>query len=260
LLEKTAEKGHAALDILVCIDDTDNIESRGTGELASILSGDLENNGWGLCGPVTRHQMLIHPDIPYTSHNSSMCFNARISQESLETFTEHAQAFLLRESASGSDPGLCIVNCDRLADSIALMAFGKKAKTTVLAKEHAYELAEHLGIHLSEHGGNGLGVIGALAGSGLRLSGNDGRFRGHFQIAEPGERLKVADLLHRTGVDVVKSLDGRLLQEEEVVRIGKKVKAVLLDHQSTLLVFPESGDSLEDTSWRTCTKQQLRIY
>ena len=62
------------MEILVCIDDTDNIESRGTGELASMLADDLENNGWGLCRPVTRHQMLIHPDIPYTSHNSSMCF------------------------------------------------------------------------------------------------------------------------------------------------------------------------------------------
>ena len=166
----------------------------------------------------------------------------------------------MRESAPGSDPGLCIVNYDGLSNPDALMAFGKKAKTTVLTKEDAYQLAERLGIHLSEHGGTGLGVIGALAGCGLRLTGNDGRFRGHFQIAEPGERLKVADLMQRTGVDVVKSLDGKLLQEEEVVRIGKKVKAVLQDNKSTLLVFAEPEDEPEGSSWRTCTKQQLRIF
>ncbi len=248
------------MDILVCIDDTDNIESRGTGELASILSDDLEHKGWGLCRPVTRHQMLIHPDIPYTSHNSSMCFIARIRPEFLDSFTEYAQAFLLRESAPGSDPGLCIVDYDRLSDPDELMAFGKKAKTTVLSKEDAYQLAERLEIHLSEHGGTGLGIIGAIAGCGLRLTGNDGRFRGHFRIAEPGDRLKVIDLMQHTGVDVVKSLDGKLLQEEEIVRIGKKVKAVLQDNKSTLLVFAEPEEEPEETCWRTCTKQQLRIF
>ncbi len=248
------------MDILVCIDDTDNIESRGTGELASILSEDMENKGWGLCRPVTRHQMLVHPDIPYTSHNSSMCFIARIRPDYLNTFTKYAQTFLLRESAPGSDPGLCIVNQDRLADSDALINFGKKAKTSVLTKEDAYHLAGRLGIHLSEHGGTGLGVIGALAGCGLRLSGNDGRFRGHFRVAAPGDRLNVADLMQRTGVDVVKSLNGKLLREDDLVRIGNKVKAVLKDNKSTLLVFSETEDDRDATNWRTCTKQQLRIF
>jgi hypothetical protein len=249
-----------SINILVSIDDTDNIYSRGTGELASLLSDALENNGWGLCSPVTRHQMLIHPDIPYTSHNSAMCFVARIRKEFLDTFTEYAQDFLSEESASGSDPGLCIVNCDRLAEPDALMAFGKKAKTSVLTKEDAYQLAERLGIHLSEHGGTGLGIIGAIAGCGLRLTGNDGRFRGHFQVSEEGDRLRVAELIQKTGVDVVKSLDGELLQDEDVVQIGKKVKAVLQNGQSTLLVFAESEDDQEEACWRTCTKQQLRIF
>jgi len=248
------------MNILVSIDDTDNIESRGTGELASLLSDAFENNGWGLCRPVTRHQMLIHPDIPYTSHNSSMCFVARIRPESSDVFTEYAQSFLLRESAPGSDPGLCIVNCDSLEDPDALMSFGKKAKTEVLTKNDAYRLAWRLGIHLSEHGGTGLGIIGAIAGCGLRLTGNDGRFRGHFRISEEGDRLRVAELIQKTGVDVVKNLDGEMLQDEDVVQIGKKVKAVLQNGQSTLLVFTDQGVQRERTVWHTCTKQQLRVY
>lgn len=248
------------MNILVCIDDTDNLESRGTGALASLLSDVLEENDWGCCQPVTRHQMLVHPDIPYTSHNSSMCFAAEIQPKFLEPFTEFAQSFLQRESAPGSDPGLCIVNCERLSEPDALVAFGKKAKTAIITKGEAYGLAGHLPVHLSEHGGTGLGIIGALAGCGLRMSGNDGRFRGHLRIAENGDRLRAAELMQKTGVDVVKSLEGAVLEGDEAVYIGEKVKTVLQDGKATLLVFEESKDDSGETLWRTCTKQQLKRF
>ena len=54
--------------------------------------------------------------------------------------------------------------------------FGYRAKQVVLTKSNAYKLAKKLDIHLSEHGGSGQGVIGALAGVALRLTANDGRF------------------------------------------------------------------------------------
>ena len=244
--------------ILVCIDDTDNLESRGTGHLASLLAETLEKNGWGRCERITRHQMLIHPDISYTSHNSSMCFTAEIEPGALEEFTEFAQAFLQRESAPGSDPGLCIVNCDSLGDQEDLIAFGKKAKVTVLTKEDAYGLAERLNIHLSEHGGTGLGVIGSLAGCGLRLTGNDGRFRGHFYLYTDGGALSVAELRQQTGVDIVKSLNGGTLTDDEKVCVAEKVKAVLQDGKSTLFVFADCEAGLP--CWRTCTKQQLKHF
>lgn len=248
------------MEILLCIDDTDNIDSIGTGKLASLLSDALENNGWGEFGPITRHQLLVHQDIPYTSHNSSMCCTGKIKPEFFEMVIEFAQSFLRRESAPGSDPGLCIVNRGLLSDPDALITFGKKAKTTVITKEEAYQLAERLAIHLSEHGGTGQGIIGALAGCGLRLTGNDGRFRGHFQIDRRRERIKVCELMQQTGVDVVKSLDGRVLDNEEVVQIGEKVKAVLQDSKSTLLVFAEQEIRTGERYWRTCTKQQLKIF
>ncbi len=247
------------MNIFVCIDDTDNIESRGTGELASLLAKALEKNGWGKSQPVTRHQMLVHPDIPYTSHNSSMCFTAEIADEHLAAFTDFAKEFLARESAEGSDPGLCIVNIDALAGRDDLIAFGRRAKQQVLTKEEAYGLAQRLSIHLSEHGGTGLGIIGALAGTGLRMTGNDGRFKGKFYVDTDTGIVDVAELKRQTGVDVVKSIEGPVLHEAEKVQLGDKVKAVLLDGKSTLLVSPNTMDAAR-APWQTCTKQQLKVY
>jgi len=99
-----------------------------------------------------------------------------------------------------------------------------------------------------------------MAGSGLRLTGNNGRFRGHFRIGEEGDRFRVAELIRKTGVDVVKSLDGEMLQDEDIVEIGKKVKAVLQNGQSTLLVFTDQGVQRERIVWHTCTKEQLKIF
>ena len=76
-----------------------------------------------------------------------------------------------RQSAPGSDPGLCVVATTSVSGPKALIGFGQTAKDSVLTKSDAYGLAQRLGIHLSEHGGTGQGVIGALAGAGLRLIG-----------------------------------------------------------------------------------------
>lgn len=248
------------MNTLVGIDDTDNIASRGTGELATLLAGAVARNGWGTPQPVTRHQMLVHPDIPYTSHNSAMCFAADIGEEALADLTAYASEFLARESAPGSDPGLCIVSIPRLREPDALIAFGRRAKQAVIPKAEAYRLAQRLQVHLSEHGGTGLGVIGALAGCGLRLTGNDGRFRGHFRVTAPGPHLSVAELKRQTGVDVVKSLAGDVLRGEETVVLGEKIKAVLQDGKSTLLVFSDRETVPAAACWRTCTKQQLRAF
>jgi len=244
-------------NILVCIDDTDNIDSRGTGELAAILAATIEEKCWGKATPVTRHQLLIHPDIEYTSHNSSMCFEAEIEPEYLADITRFSMDFLVNESAEGSDPGLCIVPLDTLKDKQDLINFGRNAKKNVLSKETAYDLAEKLDIHLSEHGGTGIGIIGALAGTGLRLSGNDGRFRGHFIIDRKNDIVSVDQIKKQTHVKCVKTIDGDFLSDEEQIRLGNKVKAVMLENKSTLMVYK----NLEEPDvWQTCSKQQLKNY
>lgn len=247
------------MNILVCIDDTDTIDSRGTGVLASELALIVESRGWGRCEPVTRHQLCVHPDIAYTSHNSAMCFAAAIDDEHVAALIDYAGEFLVRESAAGSDPGLCVVNLDRLADTDALMSFGRTAKQQVLTKADAYSLARRLHIHLSEHGGTGIGVIGALAGTGLRLTGNDGRFRGRHTIAAAGDIVAAGDIKQQTYITMVKSLEGRILPDSDTVQLGEKVKSVLLDGQPTLLVFPNTMDP-HLAPWQTCTKEQFKLY
>ena len=127
--------------ILICIDDTDNLESRGTGDLAAEIARETVKKGWGKCSYITRHQLLVHPDIPYTSHNSAMCFAAEIEASSLESIIDYAAAFLARESAPGSDPGLCVAAIDRLENPEQLIVFGQKAKQSVVSMAEAYALA-----------------------------------------------------------------------------------------------------------------------
>ncbi|MDF9409526.1 hypothetical protein L7E55_14365 [Pelotomaculum isophthalicicum JI] len=247
--------------IIVCIDDTDNIDSDwGTGELAAKISETMEELGWGKSYGVTRHQLLVHPDIPYTSHNSSMCFEAEIAEPYLDVLIDFASDFLSQESAEGSDPGLCVAVPERLSKPGLLIDFGRKAKETVVSKQEAYNLAQQLGIHLSEHGGDGQGVIGALAGAGLRLSGNDGRLRGKLKIKNASGVISVRDIISQTCVDVVRVLDGAALNNDETVRLGKTVKPVLLEGKFVLFVFPAGAEEKIDALWQTCTKEQLRKY
>jgi hypothetical protein len=246
------------MKILLCIDDTDNLESRGTGELASILAGQIEERGWGFSQFVTRHQLLVHPDIPYTSHNSSMCFEADIESEVLDTVIVHAADFLERESAPGSDPGLCVSVVERLSDSEAIIAFGREAKRAVLTKQQAYDLAGRLGVHLSEHGGTGQGVVGALAGVGLRLSGNDGRLKGWLNIDTEGGIARVDQILAQTALGGVRTMDGLVLDPHEIVAVDSKPKAVLLDGKTYLMVSP--APETDSVRWRTTPRQQLKRF
>lgn len=246
------------MKVLISIDDTDNLDSPGTGELAAEIARMIRARNWGETFFITRHQLFIHPDIPYTSHNSAMCFAADIDPECRDEMIAAAGNFLLEQSAPGSDPGLCVVNEADLAETTTLVSFGEEAKRLVLTKDQAYGLAARLGIHLSEHGGTGQGVIGALAGAGLRLGGNDGRMRGSLPLPPGTERISVKDLHGHREVDAVQTLTGETLPDDAVIRLGNKVKTVLIGGRSTLLVTPDLLDG--DAPWRSCSNQELKSY
>jgi hypothetical protein len=247
------------MEILICIDDTDNLESRGTGHLASMLAVDIGNKGWGTGGFVTRHQLFVHPDVPYTSHNSSMCFVADVGDQYLGPLIDHASIFLEEKSAPGSDPGLCVAVPRRLSSPEQIIEFGRRAKREVLTKTQAWEMARQHGIHLSEHGGTGGGIIGALAGIGLRLSGNDGRVKGKLHFESTDGVVSVEEILARGDVDTVRSVSGDRLPYDERIRLGEKVKAVFLDNLCVLLVVPEK-EMAGDVRWQTIPRQDLNGY
>jgi len=246
------------MNILIGIDDTDNLESIGTGELAEMIANHIEEKNWGKCSKVTRHQLLVHPDIPYTSHNSSMCFGAEVESKYIDSIIEFACDFLRQESAPESDPGLCIAVLDKIKSPEKLMDFGRRAKREVLTKEEAYETAKLLDIHLSEHGGSGQGVIGALAGAGLRMTGNDGRFKG-WQKNEAGRSIfKAVELQSIFKIDQIKSIDDSPVCEGDLIKIDEKIKTVLLGGKSVLLVC--TSDENYNAKWKCCSKQQLKKY
>ena len=246
------------MKVLICIDDTDNLESRGTGELAENLAAEIQDRKWGHCEFVTRHQLLVHPDIPYTSHNSSMCFAADIDAQHLPALMERAKAFLVEESAPGSDPGLAIAIPERLSDETALIDFGQRAKNEVLRKQDAYDLAAGLDIHLSEHGGTGQGVVGALAGIGLRMSGNDGRIKGWLRIPTNDGLAKVSDILTQFDLGGVRTISGELLAHDDLITVGEKPKAVFLGGKPYLLVSPLA--EADTVRWQTSSKRELKQF
>ncbi len=247
------------MDILICIDDTDNYESQGTGALADGIAEHLRKSKWGSASRVTRHQLYIHNEIPFTTHNSSMCFQARIEDSQFKDLVDFACDFLSTNSASGSDPGLCIVKTGNGLDWKRLIEFGKRAKKEVLSKDEAIALASETKVHLSEHGGTGQGVIGALAGTGLRLSGNDGRFRSWHRFNGGYGLIKVRDICTHDAVDMVQSTDGSILSDEETIALIPQVKTVLLNGQAVVLVW-KKDDSSTETPWHIVPKQQLRGY
>lgn len=239
---------------LICIDDTDDIGTKGTGEIAEEIAGLLSDDAQQAIPMVTRHQLFVHPDIPYTSHNSAMCFKLD-SSKSFDEIKSIAVAHLLEQSAEASDPGLAILDLTADYHQQALIEFGREAKSEVKTKQQAYLLAERLGISLTEHGGTGQGVIGALAGLGLRMYGMDGRVKGQIQFENLGvSPLTVEAFLRQTGLEGVVSTCGKQLDSDESLVLTGKVKAIYWDHKFSLLVYNREG------CWCNALKQHLKGY
>lgn len=247
------------MQTIFCIDDTDNLNSpRGTGELAAMLIEEIETHGWGKGGIIVRHQLFFHPDVPYTSHNSAMSFTLEVFNENhLSEIISFAGKFLADKSEDGSDPGLCAVELDKLNEPELLMIFGKEAKIKVLTKDDAYVLARKLEIHLSEHGGTGQGVIGSLAGVGLRLSGTDGRVRGKHLKDKVNTIVSVGEIYAEASIDLVSNINGQRLDNGELVHLSDKVKSIYKDGRSVLLVCPNE-DTHSKAKWQTCPMDYIK--
>jgi len=240
--------------VYISIDDTDNLESRGTGFIARSLANRLKDKELGFPLGITRHQLLVDPAIPYTSHNSSLCILWDTSETGLKKITEQASHFLKVESADGSDPGLLVATKEQLNDSI--VHFGLQAKLKVLTKNQALLLAKENNLHLSEHGGTGGGIIGALAGAGLAFGGNDGRFVWLKGIREMEGILPVHEILDKSGVQDIQSINGGVINTHDLINLGDWFRPVLVNHMPTLLV--EIDDSAEKTRWKIVSKDYIK--
>lgn len=230
------------MNMLLCIDDTDNIDSIGTGQVADYIKEEITSTLGIECTMTTRHQLYIHEDIPYTSHNSSMCFEIITEEVAFfETIKRIAVDTIKKYMACGSDPGLCIAY-DLSESSVSqLINFGVETKSKIKTKKMAYDLANSCNIFLTELGGTGDGIIGAIAGIGLRLSGNDGELKAGLKDLRPGH-YDVNYLLSRSDVQAVVDILSNELVSYGTIQFQSRAKSVLRNHLYTIYVCPENNN------------------
>ncbi len=250
------------MDYLVSVDDTDMPGTKGTGWIVQEMCEQMEGV-IAHCSAISRHQLFLHDDVPYTSHNSAMCFEMNLLNYNLSEVVEEMIHFIKSRAEEGSDPGVCVAKKTDIHKNQALLDYGRAAKKQLLSKDIAYSLAEKMDIHLSEHGGTGDGVIGALAAVGLRLSGNDGRYRGWYHLGNPGTIVSVEKLCGYSFVDQVITESGEALSTNISLAIGsEKIKTVRKKHLQVVVVkeiSEEDGLPL-DLKYRTITSREAKAY
>ena len=238
------------MNLLIAIDDTDNDVSIGTGRLARLLAGELERKRLGSRTSVTRHQLLMHSDIPYTSHNSCACIEMEAADHNVKEIAEFAKGFLFENYHEGANPGLCVVAQGAVPEKLGW--FGYRVQREVIAIEEARTLGEKLGLLAWWHGETGRGCIGAMAGVGLRSSGMDGRFIALEGIRELRGTITVGALLGASGIKQVMSVSGKALQHDEIIDTQDWVRPTLCEGQPVLFVREE------ESVWRSAEKRKRK--
>jgi tRNA(Ile2) C34 agmatinyltransferase TiaS len=185
------------------LDDTDNLESRGTGHLAREIAAALaaEHPMLG----VTRHQLLVDPRVPCTRNNSCATIALETNGEvDPQALLEQVQRWVLDDFQAGSDPGLCVAR----TVPAAVMEFGCRAQRELVSQAEARALARAHGIPLVGLGGDEDGVIGALAAVGLAASGEDGRY---VLVGRSRELIGLQPIsaLLEAGITTVETVDGQ---------------------------------------------------
>jgi len=225
---------------LIAIDDTDNLESIGTGRLARMLAASLVAEGQLAEPTVTRHQLLVHPDVPYTSHNSSACIAARGEAGAGDELLELATAFLRAHEHEGANPGLCVAAEDTLPAS--LPALGRRAQQVVLDLSAFDDEIHPLDLRVWSGGQTGQGRIGAVCGVALRATGEDGRFIDLPGIRDLKGRVRVGDILAHTAVDVVVTSEGDALHVDVEIETRGWIRPDLVGGQAVFAVRREGAD------------------
>jgi hypothetical protein len=233
---------------LIGIDDTDNLESRGTGYCVRQLAKWLAENGLISPKGITRHQLFVHPEIPYTSHNSSACVS--VETKNADDLWEASREFLLREAAIGSDVGLCLADWEAIIEEV--QSFGHRAKMEVLTLAEAQRIASSAGIRCEGLTGTGGGVIGALSAIGLHRAGNDGRFLWLPGLRELHGKYAVGEVIAKGHIERVCTLEYVELSPEEIVNVGEWVRPVLLDGKSTLFIEEQNHE------WHILSKDRIK--
>jgi hypothetical protein len=238
---------------LIGIDDTDNLDSQGTGHLARDLASTLSARDWAEIEGITRHQLLVDPQIRYTSHNSSACLTVVAQPDRRAALIEACREFLSAHSAPGSDAGLCVAGWKQVLETIQL--FGQRAKQEVLTMTEALTLAQQADITLEGLTGDHSGVIGALAAIGLRTAGNDGRFLWLKGLREVSGIYTADQLRGAIPIDQIQTVGGEDVPSAGRIDVGEWVRPLLRHGHSLLLVEEAQHDEYE---WRVISKDVIK--
>jgi len=243
------------MHLLIGIDDTDNAESRGTGFLSRQLAKLIEENKLCKVNGITRHQLFVHPDIAYTSQNSSACIEVRV--QNIEEVQQICVQYLKNNSADGSDAGLCISTWNNVTEII--MEWGAKAKNEVLKLENAITIASESNTYLEGFTGTKIGQIGALAAVGLRKSGNDGRYiwlEGTKELRNLSSGVYNSDeFLKISGIENFISKKGLPIKENFRILCEDWIRPVLKDNSPSLILEKVKHS---DYDWKTASKDYIR--
>lgn len=156
--------------IYVGLDDTDTVNTPGTGRLARLVAAHLAGT-FPVAG-VTRHQLLLDPRVPYTAKNSSAAILLSADDVDIHLLQRRVTAIVSNNCAPRSDPGLAVA----AAVTEEVVHFGRRAQRELLNQTMARRLAAAHGVALAGLGGSHDGIIGALAAVGLAAAGDDGRY------------------------------------------------------------------------------------
>ena len=228
--------------VYIGVDDTDVIGSPGTGKVARGLAKLLTELGLAESLGVSRHQLLVHPQVKYTSHNSSKGIAVK-TEHPVSELCQPCISYVESCFVSGSDPGLCICPEDKVTQEI--LAYGLKAETVLLTKRDALALAAKHDIFLRELGGDGGGVIGALAAVGLRASGNNGRLVDVRGVRDIKGMVSVAEIKQRTDIVSVQDAQGRVFGDEEMIDSLDWIRPSLVGGRAILRVKPMQKAGME---------------
>jgi hypothetical protein len=241
------------LEIFIGIDDTDNLTTRGTGHHARMLGHSLVEAGLFEMHTVTRHQLLVNPAIPYTSHNSSACL-AGNCPGSISGLIAHAKDFLIRVSAFDSDAGLCVAAADDV--SPAIIDYGERAKREILRVEDAFEMIRNKSVYLEGFLNKRIGVIGALAAVGLRAGRNDGRLLWSRNLRETTGDFLVSELLSIIDIERITEKDLRPISSSANIRITEWCRPVMIGGEITLIA--EKTENNQPYAYQSASKDYIK--
>jgi hypothetical protein len=241
------------MKVYIGIDDTDNLETRGTGFHARSLGSSLEKTGLLDLHSVTRHQLLVDKRIPFTSHNSSACL-VGFSNKPIEAIIAFCRDFLLEVSAFDADSGLCVAAEPDIPEEVC--DFGNLAKREVLTLDDAVQLAGRFNIYLAGFLNTKMGMIGSLAAIGLRKRGNDGRLLWMRNLRETIGIFPAGLYMKQTGVERIVDLDGGKVEEHVGVNITEWCRPVMSAGLITL--FVEKMENNTTYEYQSASKEFIK--